>query len=178
MKVRLAYGETGMEIDVPADRTVVVTPRQMHAVADERRGARCAAETDRRATAPRARPARADGRDLDVRRHSPQPRHVMIPAVLDELEGIVDPDDVVVLVATGTHRGNTPDELEAMLGPDVLGRVRVVNHDARDDASLRWCGEVLDVPVWLNRSGSTPTSGSPPDSSSRTSSQASVAGRS
>ena len=81
----------------------------------------------------------------------PQPRHVMIPAVLDELEGIVDPSDIVVLVATGTHRGNTPDELEAMLGADVLGRVRVVNHDARDDASLRWCGEVLDVPVWLNR---------------------------
>ena len=81
----------------------------------------------------------------------PQPRHVMIPAVLDELEGIVDPSDIVVLVATGTHRGNTPDELEAMLGADVLARVRVVNHDARDDASLRWCGEVLDVPVWLNR---------------------------
>ena len=63
----------------------------------------------------------------------PQPRHLMIPAVLDELEGIVDPDDIVVLVATGTHRGNTPTELEAMLGPDVLERVRVVNHDARDD---------------------------------------------
>ena len=81
----------------------------------------------------------------------PQPRHVMIPAVLDELEGIVDPSDIVVLVATGTHRGNTPEELEAMIGADLLERVRVVNHDARDDASLRWCGGVLDVPVWLNR---------------------------
>ncbi len=67
----------------------------------------------------------------------PQPRHLMVPAVLDELDGIVDPDDVVVLVATGTHRGNTAEELEAMLGRDVLDRVRVVNHDCRDDDSLR-----------------------------------------
>ncbi|MEH0421535.1 lactate racemase domain-containing protein [Streptomyces sp. B21-083] len=36
----------------------------------------------------------------------PQPRHLMIPAVLDELDGIVRPEDIVILVATGTHRGN------------------------------------------------------------------------
>ena len=36
MKVRLAYGETGMEIDVPSERTVVVTPTQTQAVPDER----------------------------------------------------------------------------------------------------------------------------------------------
>ena len=39
-----------------------------------------------------------------------------------------------------------------MLGRDVLDRVRVVNHDARDDASLRWVGRLAgDVPVWLNQ---------------------------
>ena len=32
MKVRLAYGETGMEIDVPSERTVVVSPTQTQAV--------------------------------------------------------------------------------------------------------------------------------------------------
>ncbi len=75
----------------------------------------------------------------------------MVPAVLDELEGLVAADDIVVLVATGTHRGNTPEELTAMLGGEVLDRVRVVNHDARDETTLKWCGQVLDVPVWLNR---------------------------
>ncbi len=152
MKVRLAYGETGMEIDVPADRTVVVTPRQMHAVADERAAVLAAL---RRPTvgAPlreRVKPGQTVAISMcDGTR--PQPRHVMIPAVLDELEGIVDADDIVVLVATGTHRANTPDEIVAMLGADVVERVRVVNHDARDDSALRWCGQVLDVPVWLNK---------------------------
>ena len=39
-----------------------------------------------------------------------------------------------------------------MLGDDVVDSVRVVNHDARDAASLVWLGRFgADVPVWLNR---------------------------
>jgi lactate racemase len=64
----------------------------------------------------------------------------MIPAVLAELDGLVDLDDVVVLVATGTHRGNTEAELRAMFGEAVAGSVRIVNHDARDPGSLTWLG--------------------------------------
>ena len=80
-----------------------------------------------------------------------QPRHLMIPVVLEELEGIVRPEDVTVLVATGTHRGNSPAELRAMLG-DVVDDVRVVNHDARDDDQLEWLGwHDGDVPALLNR---------------------------
>jgi nickel-dependent lactate racemase len=59
---------------------------------------------------------------------------------------------VTVAIATGTHRGNTPAELEAMLGRAVLERVEVVNHDARDDASLVDLGTFGDgVPLELNR---------------------------
>ena len=153
MKVELAYGETGLVIDVPTDRTTVVRPRQLDAVADERHAVRTALRRptagpplrDRVRTCQTVAIAMCDGT-------RPQPRHVMIPALLDELDGIVRPDDVVVLVATGTHRGNTPTELEAMLGADVLDRVRIVNHDARDPAALRWVGRFAgDVPVSLHR---------------------------
>ena len=74
----------------------------------------------------------------------------MIPAILDELDGIIDPKDVVVLVATGTHRANTDLELREMFGDDVVDSVRIVNHDARDHGSLSWQGvQGNDVPVWL-----------------------------
>ena len=96
-----------------------------------------------------------------------QPRDRMIPAVLDEL-GVPD-GDVTILVATGTHRGNTEAEIHAMLGDAladrivVVGggdaaaggagnRIRVVNHDARDRDALVFLGEHgRGVPVWLNR---------------------------
>jgi nickel-dependent lactate racemase len=76
----------------------------------------------------------------------------MLRALLDELDGIAGPDDLTVLIATGTHRGNSPGELAEMLGPDLAARLRVINHDARDESMLTWCGEHGDgVPVWLNR---------------------------
>ena len=82
----------------------------------------------------------------------PQPRDIVVPAILDELDGIVRLEDVVVLVATGTHRGNTDEELRRMLGDAVVDSVRVVNHDARDAGTLTWIGRLgADVPVWLNR---------------------------
>ena len=153
MKVELAYGETDLVIDVPAERTTVVTPRQLAAVTDER-GAVHAALRHPTAGAPLRERVRT-GQTVAIAMCDgtrPQPRRVMIPALLDELAGIVDPDDVVVLVATGTHRPNTPAELESMLGADVLDRVRVVNHDARDPAALRWVGWFAgDVPVSLHQ---------------------------
>jgi nickel-dependent lactate racemase len=80
-----------------------------------------------------------------------QPRHLMVPAVLEELDGVVDLDDVVVLVATGTHRANTEAELRAMFGDAVVDSVRIVNHDARAADTHRWMGEFGNgVPVWLN----------------------------
>jgi nickel-dependent lactate racemase len=81
----------------------------------------------------------------------PQPRRTVVPALLDELEGIVRLEDVVILVATGTHRANTESELVEMLGEDLVGTVRIVNHDARDAGTLAWAGRLgRDVPVWLN----------------------------
>ena len=82
----------------------------------------------------------------------PQPRKIVVPAILDELEGIIRLEDVVVLVATGTHRGNSDAELRQMLGDEIVDTVRVVNHDARDQESLVWLGRFgAGVPVWLNR---------------------------
>jgi nickel-dependent lactate racemase len=82
----------------------------------------------------------------------PQPRRDVIPALLSELEDFVRLDDVTILVATGTHRGNTSEELIEMFGADVLSAVEVVNHDARDQAGLGWVGALGDdVPVWLNK---------------------------
>jgi len=60
----------------------------------------------------------------------PVPNHLLIPWLLEELP--VPPEQVTVLIGTGTHRPNTPAEIEAMFGPDVVGRVQIVNHDAYD----------------------------------------------
>ena len=82
----------------------------------------------------------------------PQPRALVLGALLEQLDGIVDRSDVVVLIATGTHRPNTPAEIDAMLGADLASTMRVINHDCRDVSGLTYLGRLgNEVPVSINR---------------------------
>jgi lactate racemase len=151
MRVSLAYGDTGLDIQVP-DHAEVVYPRAAPAVPDSAAALTAAlrAPVSGPPLAERIRPGQTVAISVCDGTRA-QPSSLMLPAVLAELDGIVNPDDIVVLVATGTHRANTEAELRAMLGDDVVDSVRVVNHDARDSSQLTWMGTFgADVPVWLN----------------------------
>lgn len=63
----------------------------------------------------------------------PVPNHLLIPWLLDALP--VPEDQVTVILGTGTHRPNTHEEIVAMFGAEVARRVRIVNHDAFDEAT-------------------------------------------
>ncbi len=153
MDVRLAYGDTGLVVDLPEDRTTVITPRYVPAPDDQ--GALLRSAIEEPVAGPRLGELVSPGQKVaisvcDITR--PQPRELLLPLLLDELEQSVDLDHVVVLVATGTHRPNEDEELAAMFGSTVLGRVSVFNHDARDEQQLTWCGTLgHGVPVRLNR---------------------------
>ena len=153
MKVHLAYGETGLDVEFDDRRTTVIEPVHHEAAPDQY--VEIVAALREPVAGPPLRERVHKGQTVAISACDgtrPQPRHLMIPAILAELDGVVDLDDVVVLVATGTHRGNSPAELRAMFGAEVVDSVRIVNHDARDPASLRWVGRLgKDVPVWLNR---------------------------
>jgi lactate racemase len=152
VEVELAYGTQGLTLELPGDRTTVIAPDYPAAAPDGRAAVLAAlrAPVSGVPLRDRIRPGQTVAISVcDGTR--PQPRRVVIPALLEELDGIVRLDDVVLLVATGTHRENTDAELREMLGDDVVDSVRVVNHDARDDASLTWVGRLgANVPVWLN----------------------------
>ena len=153
MKVRLAYGESGLDIEVDPAVTTVVEPVRHDAAADQA-AVLLAALRDPVAGPPlRERVHRGQTVTISACDGTrPQPRHLMIPAILKELDGVVRLEDVVILVATGTHRGNSEAELRRMFGDEVVDSVRIVNHDARDPRQLAWMGTFgAGVPVWLNR---------------------------
>jgi nickel-dependent lactate racemase len=156
-RVRLSYGRHGLDVDVPADATVV-EPNYEPGPADQPGEVRRALREPVAGLPLRERLLAAGvsaGSTVAISicdGTRAQPRRVMVPAILEEIADLVDLDRVTILVATGTHRGNTEEELQEMLGPAVTSRVRVVNHDARDPDSLLWCGYSGNgVPVWLNR---------------------------
>lgn len=132
MIVELPYGRGLSAVDLPDDRTDVVLPMPAAPAPDPaallRRTLRAAPELAR------LRAMTRSGRSVvvSVCDHTrPQPRALMLEALLDVL-GPAD-DDVTVLVATGTHRGSTDAELDEMLGPELRRRLRVVNHDCEQN---------------------------------------------
>lgn len=152
MRVQLAYGRGTLPVEAPDGRAVVIEPTYVRGLPDERVALRAAL---RKPTgAPPLRDLVKPGQRVtisvcDITR--PMPSDRVLPAVLEELSG-VPRNMITVLVATGTHRGNSPEELVRMLGADVVRDYRVVNHDALDKATLRHVGQSPQgIPVWLDR---------------------------
>lgn len=81
------------------------------------------------------------------------PDALLVPPMLDELSSAGIPDSAItILVATGAHRASTPDEKREKLGPVIVARYRVVDHDAGDAANLvRVADGPAGVPFLLNR---------------------------
>ena len=152
MLVKLAYGRGGLAVDLPDDRTTVIEPTYVPGLPDESEALRTALRS------PINKPAlhslvRADQRVAisvcDITR--PMPSSRVLPILLEELAH-VPAKQIVIIVATGTHRANTPEELERILGSEITGKYEVINHSAFDDQVLKQVGQTSDgVPIWLNR---------------------------
>ena len=151
--VRLAYGLNGLALEFPSEQTTVIAPTYHPPASDVLATLRTA--LSKPVAGPPLRAVVRPGQQIavsmcDITR--PQPRELMVRALLDELEGIARPEDFTLLIATGTHRANTEAELRSMVGDEFVSAMRIVNHDARDDTSLVWRGRFgSDVPVWLNQ---------------------------
>ena len=82
----------------------------------------------------------------------PAPNRTTLPPLLDRLhQGGIAPDAVTILIATGLHRLATKDEIDVIVGPEIAGKYRIVNHDARDLANHRHLGAThRGTPVYID----------------------------
>jgi len=153
MRVQLAYGSSGLDVELPDSHVTVIEPVELPGVPDEEAGIRQALLAPT-ASPPLAELVATDGEVAivfpDVTR--PMPSSRVLPVLLDHLEYLGVPDHRIVLFSgTGTHRANTLSELADMVGPRVLGRYEILNHDCRDAQALTQIGLLPDgVPVLLN----------------------------
>jgi nickel-dependent lactate racemase len=151
MRLKLDYGSEGLEVELPDERVTVIEPIPRAAVSDPHATLLNAIRSPL-GVAPLGELVRAGQRVAisvcDITRA--QPRREMLGALFEEMPQ-VRPEDVTILIATGTHRINTPPELERMLGRDILDTYRVINHDSRDPSSLGRVGVTsTGVEVFLN----------------------------
>jgi nickel-dependent lactate racemase len=153
MHVKLAYGKTGLEVELPDGYDVtLVEPRFVPGLPDPQAALRQALRAPIGSAPLRDRVKPGDKVGVvfsDITR--PSPSHLMLPAVLEELD--VPPEAVTLFNALGTHRPNTEAELRGMLGDALVDRgYRIVQNNAFDPATQICLGRTSrGHEAWLNR---------------------------
>ncbi len=154
MRVRLEYGRTGLEVELP-DRNVVkcLGYRAQSPLADPAASLRdCLAHPI--GTSPLSEVARGRSSACvvisDVTR--PVPNAVLLPPILDILEKSgIDRERILILVATGLHRPNLGEELVEMVGRQVAEGYAIENHHGQERSEHAYLGESpRGVPIWID----------------------------
>jgi lactate racemase len=152
MKIKLAYGRNGLEIDLPQPGIEVIEPRFVEGVEVETSALRQALRNPIASRPLKEIVSPGDSVALVFSdRTRPMPSDRVLPVILAELEHI--PKERITLInALGTHRPNTPGELESMLGRWVVENYRVVQHRPKDRASMVYLGKSsFGNEVWVNK---------------------------
>jgi len=155
MILKMIYGKDELTFELPDENVIwELYPNDLPAVRDEREAIREALEN----------PIGTEKLEKLVKRGMkvviiaddltrPTPRKRIIPILLDELNRIGIPDEnITVLIALGTHRYMTDEEILEHFGEEVIRRVRVLNHEWKDERNLVKLGFTENgTPVTVNR---------------------------
>jgi nickel-dependent lactate racemase len=152
MRIKLAYGKTGLPIELDDSFTVtVVEPTFVPALPDPEAAVREALRAPIGSPPLRdlVRPGMRVGVVFsDITRPAPNP--LMLAAVLEILDAIPG-IEVVLFNALGTHRPNTEAELRGMVGDDIFEHRRIVQNDTFDPATQILAGVTSKGhETWLN----------------------------
>jgi nickel-dependent lactate racemase len=80
------------------------------------------------------------------------PQRLILPILLDELAAAgVDASDICIMVALGTHRPMSREELIARLGRETLDRVEVINLPQRPEDFADLGVTPLGIPIHVSR---------------------------
>ncbi|MEK6794141.1 MAG: nickel-dependent lactate racemase [Spirochaetota bacterium] len=143
MRIKLAYGKDGLDVDVPdANIAKVLRMKAARPVADIETAIAQALENPI-GTMPLRKLAAGKRNAVvvitDVTR--PTPNHLILPPILRAIEdtGILR-KDITILIATGTHEPNEGETLRAMVGDDVYAHYTIVNHRSDDAKEVCFIG--------------------------------------
>jgi len=152
MRVKLAYGKTGLPVELDDSLNVtVVEPTFVPALPDPEAAVRAALREPIGSPPLRdlVRPGTRVGVVFsDITRPAPNP--LLLSAVLEVLDAVPGVE-IVLFNALGTHRSNTEAELRAMVGDAIFERRRIVQNDTFDPSTQVRVGVTSKGhETWLN----------------------------
>jgi nickel-dependent lactate racemase len=82
----------------------------------------------------------------------PGPNKLILSELTKRLLTKIKKDQITFIIATGSHRVPTNEELRNILGEEIVNDYNIILHKCQDDDSLVYFGESLhDVPIYVNK---------------------------
>lgn len=155
MKVKLPYGDETVSFELPDERFIGMLDPEFTPATDNLEGA---------ITNALEHPIGCEGLEAIVRpgqsvsiiiddASRPTPQSVILPIVLRRLEQVgVRRADIRIVVALGSHRYMTQEELRERVGPEVYANYAVYNSEFRKPEALVYVGDTPEgVPILASK---------------------------
>ncbi|MCZ6679387.1 MAG: nickel-dependent lactate racemase [Candidatus Poribacteria bacterium] len=155
MQVGMKYGQGLLDIEIPDPNLADVLTIQKSAPIENPEGAIWDAIESPIHSPPLAELARNRTSACvvisDVTR--PVPNKLILPPILQTLEKCGIPrEKITILIATGIHRPNEGEELEGMVGAEIMANYRIVNHFSQAPETHKSLGLTrLGTPVYIDK---------------------------
>lgn len=83
----------------------------------------------------------------------PGPNKLIVKEILKRLHSKdLSENQIKIIIAAGSHRASTKEELINMLGDYIVNNYEIINHDCKDDSQLSHVGTSLyDIPIYVNK---------------------------
>jgi len=155
MKIKLFYGKNKVEVDVPDKNLMaILEPKDTEPLHEIER------EIKRSLDSPIA-----SGKIRDIVKPHMKiavlcddytrktPAHLILPHVLNELKSAgVKPENTKIIIALGTHRPATEQEIVEKIGKNVIEEYEVLNHDWKSEEGLVDLGKTSSgTPIQINK---------------------------
>ncbi|TET32103.1 MAG: nickel-dependent lactate racemase [Planctomycetota bacterium] len=156
MAVLLKYNKEGLKVNLPETPGFkgVLEPGEAPAVSDPHN--RIKGSLENPIDSPPLAELAGDRKNAcivvsDITR--PTPNSVLLPPLLEKLEKSgIERENIIILIATGTHKPNLGEEQIELLGKEIVGNYRIQNHFSRKPEDMVLAGHVgNNIPVHVNR---------------------------
>ena len=154
VSLNFSYGKGSLSFDVPEKNLLgVLKPREVPSIKDLGQNVREAVTNPIGTRGLREIVKKGERVAIvinDITR--PVPNDQILPVIVEVLfKNGVQERDIIVVIANGVHRANTPDEIRSMVGSSLFDSLKIYNHDAFDSKTMTTMGKTRDgIPISLN----------------------------
>ncbi|NCG35580.1 MAG: nickel-dependent lactate racemase [Dehalococcoidales bacterium] len=151
MNIKMDYGKEGLLIDVPEESDILL-PRYKNKIENPYKKICEALDNPINSLPLKSLYKKGMQVGISVCDHTrAQPRNDIIKAIIDNLKGI-NKNDLLIFIATGSHRQTTLNEINIMFDSYILENATIVNHNSENSSNLKYIGKTSKgTPIEINK---------------------------